>query len=298
MGSALPKTFGGYDVLELVERVGGTTIYLARQRTVDRVVTLTVLPPQEAHKAAFKKRFERQVLAASQLSHPNVAGAIDAGEVEGHHYIAAEYAGGQRLSVPLEGGEWFPTRRCRAIARDIAKALTHLESRRFVHRGVTPRAIQLAESGVSKLRGFSFSKILEPDGGETWFEIDAYAARYTSPEMVRMVDRVDTRGDIYSLGCVLFHTLTGRPPFEADSATAILEKHVSAPIPDPRREREDLPDLLRDVVVTCLQKKPERRYPSAQALLEALEGPSGEAPAPPQAESRSRRWFQRRRKQA
>lgn len=267
----MSRRFGNYEVLETIERVGGTTTYRARQTTLDRLVMLTILPPQEAEKAAFKQRFERQFAAASRLSHPNIAGAVDAGTIDGHHYIAAEYTGGRRLADALAAREWFPVRRCVAIARDIARALAHLDEHRMVHRNVTPQAILLAESGLAKLRGFSFSKEDIGSPSETWFDVDAYAAQYTSPEMVNPASRVSARADIYALGCVLYHLLTGRPPFPGNYAPEILLKQETAPVPDPRTLREDLPMPLLRVLMRCLAKDPAQRYRTARALVKALD---------------------------
>jgi serine/threonine-protein kinase len=266
-----PTDFGPYRILELIELTGGTHIFLARQTSVDRIVTLTVLPPQNATKAAFIKRFQRQVLAASRLSHPNVVRAIDAGSIDGFQYIAAEHAGGQRLEMALEQGEWFPTRRCVAIGLDIARALVHLESKAIVHRGLNPRAIVLAESGVAKLRSFSLSKLVEVDGSQTWFDVDRYAARYMAPELVRFTEDVDARADLYALGCVLYHVIAGRPPFDGSTSAEIMKQHAQQEVSDPRAERPDLPAGLVKIVLRCLEKEREKRYPDARALVSRLE---------------------------
>ena len=267
----MSRKFGNYEVLELIERVGGTSTYKARQTTLDRLVMLTILPPQQAEKAAFKQRFGRQFAAASKLSHPNVAGAVDAGTVDGHLYIAAEYTGGMRLADALAAREWFPLRRSVAIALDVAHALTHLEEHRILHRNVSPQTILLAESGLAKLRGFSLSKEDVGSASETWFDLDAYAAQYTSPEMINPASPVDARSDISSLGCVLYHILTGRPPFPGTYAPEVLKKQQTVPVPAAQTYREDLPAPLASVLDRCLEKKAADRYPSARALADDLE---------------------------
>lgn len=287
--AGIPTTFGGYKILEMVERVGGARVFLARQASVDRLVTLTVLPEPHGEKAAFKKRFERQILAASRLNHPNVICAVDAGAVTGHRYIASEYAGGQRLSEALTRREWFGIRRCVAIALDIANALSHLESRRVIHRGVTPRAIVLAESGVAKLRGFSLSKLMEGEASQTWFDVDAYGARYMSPEIVQSARIVDTRADIYSFGCVLYHLLTGQAPFSGKYTQEITKKQVEELPPEPRDLREDLPDDLRGVVLKCLRKDAALRYRTAAELVADLKAVQHGEPTGPAARPRQRK---------
>jgi len=286
----MAKSLGKYRLLERIDRAGGAEIYLARQTTVDRLVTLTIFPRHHAGRAAFKRRFERQIAAACKLAHPNVVRAIDAGTFDGHQYIAAEYAGGRRLSEALDAQEWFPIRRCIGIGLDIARALAHLSEHRIVHRSVSPRTIVLAESGVAKLRGFSLSKVMEGDASETWFDFDVCEARYTSPESARGVERVDARADLYSLGCVLHHLVTGRPPFSGLQSREVLASQVHDLPPDMRTSRSDLPEEFRLVIAKCLRKDRDLRYQTAAELVADLEAlqqtakpadePRGTKPAP------------------
>ncbi|MCP5065432.1 MAG: serine/threonine protein kinase [bacterium] len=293
--AGVPVDFGGYRILELIERVAGVHVFLARQASIDRLVTLTVLPESQGEKSAFKQRFERQVLAASRVNHPNVVRAVDAGSVEGHRYIASEYAGGTRLSELLARGEWVSIRRCVAIASDIATALAHLETTRLVHRSVTPRAIVLAEAGVAKLRGFSLSKFQEGDASQTWFDFDAYDAQYMSPEIVRSARFVDARADIYSFGCVLYHVLTGQTPFPGERAVDIMKMQVETAPRDPRELRDDLPEALCEVLLKCLRKDVAMRHRSAAELAEKVnairkgERSARRVPAPQQRPH----WFSR-----
>jgi serine/threonine-protein kinase len=289
VSAPLPPAFGPYKVLEQIESLGGATVYLARQTALDRLVTLTVFPTEEDWKSGYRKRFERQIAAASRVGHPNVVRAIDAGSIGGFDYIAAEYAGGTRLSDALARREWFPMRRCTGITLDIARALEHLASKHILHRAVTPRAIVLADSGVAKLRGFSLSKIQEGDGSQTWFDVDAHAARYMAPEVARADARIDARADLYSLGCVAYHLVTGAPPFQGAYAAEIQKQQIEAPVPDPRAERGDLPEPFAEVILRCLEKKPIERYRKAADLVAALRAIQEQPrPAPPAARRRSR----------
>ncbi len=289
----IPRHFGNYEVIELIGQVGGTRMYRAKQTNLGRVVTVTVLPAHLAEKPAYRQRFERQFAAASRLRHPNIRAAIDAGEVDGHRFIVAESGDGRRLQEALDEGEWFGQKRSVVIALDIAHALEYLEGERFVHRHVTPSEILLVESGIAKLRGFSFSKQLQAGSNETWFDADPYWSLYTAPEFVRSEDDVDTRADIYSLGCVLFHLLTGRTPFVGTNAAVVMEQHVRAEPPDPRTLRDNLSVGVGAVVMRCLEKDRDRRYSTAAELvadLEAVKAGSAPAAAPaPQGRLRLRR---------
>lgn len=288
-----PKRFGKYEVLRQIGRSGGAFVYRARQVSVDRLVTLTILPRQEAEKPAYRTRFERQVAAASKLRHPNVLSAIDAGSISGHQYIVAEYVGGRRLSDALEANEWFGIRRTVHIALCLARALEHVDSVGILHRNLTPHHVILGDGGMVKLRGFSFARPHRKSTSETWFEPDDYAVAYKAPDWVNE-KTLDIRADLYSLGCVLHHLLTGRPPYGSGNAATILERHVKSPIPDPRVLRKDVPDDLAEVLQRLLAKDRDERYADASQLVADLEAIEKGERVPARPQLKRRRLFRRR----
>ncbi len=293
---AVQRRFGNYRVLALLGQVGGTRIYRAHQETVDRLVTLKVLPRQESEKPAFRMRFERQLAAASKLRHPNILSALDAGSIAGHQYIAFEHVGGVRLAAMLEEGEWFSVRRATTIALGLARALEHVEAAGMLHRSVNPRCILMDRSGIPKLRGFSFARPRRERAGETHFDLDDstahYGAHYRSPDSIAH-DQLDARADIYSLGCILYEMLTGRPPFAETSAVVILERHANAPVPDPRELCKDLTDSLANVLAKALQKDREKRYATPSEMVADLEAVlAGRDVSPP---PKARKWRRKRR---
>ncbi len=292
-GTEQPKRFGNYEVLRQMGRSGGALVYRARQVSVDRLVTLTILPRKEAEKPAYRQRFERQVAAASKLRHPNILSAIDAGSIAGHQYIVAEYVGGRRLSSALDEGEWFGVRRSIQIALAVARALEHIDSVGILHRNLTPQHVILGDAGMVKLRGFSFARPHRKPASETWFEPDDYATSYKSPDWVNE-KTLDIRADLYSLGCILFQMLTGRPPYVGGNAATLLERHVKSPVPDLRSLRDDVSEDLESVVVRLLAKDREERHASPAELATDLEITldGGKVPRPPKL--RRRRLFRRR----
>jgi serine/threonine-protein kinase len=292
--TAAARRFGRYEIVSFVGRSGGARVYRARQVNLLRLVTLTILPRQEAEKAAYRIRFERQIEAASKLRHPNILSAIDAGTVDGHRYIVSEHVGGRRLSVLLGEGEPLPVARAVEIALGIARALAHMDSVGILHRNLTPRSILLGESGEPKLRGFSFSRPRRDASRETWFDTDDYAAHFKAPDVMHDKE-LDVRADVYSLGCVLYFMLTGRPPFPSANAAIALERHVRNPVPDPRELRGDLPEALVNVLLKALEKDREQRYGTPEDLVADLEAvEAGRAVAPPKAPRRP--LFRRRRR--
>jgi serine/threonine-protein kinase len=293
---AAGRRFGGYEIQEHFGRLGGADLYRAKQLNLGRLVTLTVLPPEEGAKAALRLRFERQATAASKLSHPNIVSALDAGTIAGHAYIVSEHVGGRRLSDLLDAGEWIGTRRAVSIALGMARALAHMDAAGMLHRHVTPECILLGEAGIPKLRGFSFSRPHRDTSGETWFDPDDQATVYAAPDGLDQ-KTLDVRADIYSLGCVLFHMLAGHPPFRGSTAASILELHAKAPVPDIHTLREGLDPSIGYVIAKALEKQRDRRYPTPAAMLADLEAIEAGRPVdPPASDSGSGiRSFLRRR---
>ncbi len=292
-GSGQFKRFGSYEVVRFLGEAGGARVYRARQVSVDRFVTLTILPRQQMEKIAYRTRFERQVAAASKLRHPNILSAIDAGSVGGHQYLVSESVDGQRLSVALAAGEWFGVHRAVRIALAMARALEHVDSVGMLHRNLTPQCVLLGDAGMVKLRGFSFSRPHREGASETWFEPDDYGVQYKAPDWVTH-KTLDIRADLYSLGCVLYELLTGRPPFRGGTSASILERHVKQPPPDPSTLRSDVTPDLQAVVMRLLAKDRDERYATATEVVTDLDAIEQEKPIVKPKKSKRRRLFGRK----
>ncbi len=268
-----PKTraFAGYELVSRVSAHGGTATYKALQVALGRPVLVTVLPADAARQSAHRAHFERQVEITSRLRHENVISAIDAGTFKGCRYFVTEYVEGRSLAEEMTAhGPIEPTRAV-AIARDVAKALCYLDTVKLVHRNIEPESILLTDHGPAKLSGFTIAKDKSPNGSETWIEHDLGSALYLAPEFLRGDRGLDGRSDIYSLGCVLYHMLTGLAPFDAKNAAVVLEAHAIRTPTDPRELRKDLPAPLVDVVDRCLRKRREHRYAKADDLVRDLD---------------------------
>jgi serine/threonine-protein kinase len=288
------KQFGKYEVLRFLGEAGGARVYRARQVSVDRMVTLTILPRQQMDKIAFRTRFERQVAAASKLRHPNILSAIDAGSIGGHQYLVAEWIGGRRLSDALSDGEWIGYKRAVRLALALARALEHLHSVGMLHRNLTPQCVLLGDAGVVKLRGFSFSRPQRENVSETWFDPDDYTVLYKAPDWVTH-RTLDIRADLYSLGCVLYEMLTGRPPFRGGTSAQILERHVRQPIPDAAALRKDVTPDLQAVLTRLLEKDRDDRYATPAEVVADLDAIEQDKPiAVPPTKKKKRRLFGRR----
>ena len=272
----------GYEIVSELGSYLGTLRYKAVQLALGRPVVLNVLPAETAKSATHAAFFERQRNVCATLRHENVVGAIEAGEFEGSRWFVTEYVEGTTLADLLVNSGPLDVKRAATIALHIARALAHLEGLKLVHREISPRTITLSETGTARLVDFRRAKFLSPGAEETWHDTSINLAFYTSPEIARGGPGVDTRADVYSLGCVLYHLLTGRPPFYGRNVAVILEWQIKRLPRDPRWLREDVPEPLVDVIEACLRKLPEERYATANALCADLESVlAGREPLPP-----------------
>lgn len=275
-----PDRFPGYRLLAEVGSHLGTLRFKALQKRLGRFVVMHVLPAESARKALSAAAFERQLNVCSTLRHENVVGAIDAGEHDGSRYFVTEHIDGSSLFDVLAKEPPFAVRRALTVALDVARALSHLEGLKLVHREVSPRTIALTEAGHARLVDFRRAKFLSPDTEETWHDTTLNAAFYTSPEASRGERGTDIRADVYSLGCVLYHMLCGRPPFWGRNAAVILDWHRHKKPRDPRWLRADIPRHVVTVIDRCVRKARDTRYPGAAPLCADLEAVIAErAPA-------------------
>jgi eukaryotic-like serine/threonine-protein kinase len=258
---------GRYELHRRLGRGGMAEVYLARDQLLDRPVAVKVLFPALATDAGFVERFRREAQAAANLQHPNIVSVFDWGEANGTYFIVMEYVEGHTLAETLRDEGRLHPDRAAEITADIAAALGFAHRNRVVHRDVKPGNVLLTRDGGVKVADFGIARALSDSSDQNLTKTGSVmgTATYFSPEQARGAP-VDPRSDIYSLGCVLYEMITGRPPFAGDSAVAIAYKHVQEnPVP-PRRIDQSLPETLEAITLKCLAKNPANRYPSAQDL--------------------------------
>ena len=273
-------TVAGYRIDSVLGRGGMSVVYLAEHLRLGRKVALKVLAPALAEDEGFRDRFTRESRRAAELDHPNVIPIYDAGEDgEGLLYIAMRYVEGRDLrSVLNEDGAQNPGRAF-FILEQVASALDAAHDRDLIHRDVKPPNILIAEpSDHVYLTDFGVVKHTATRGvTQTGFFVGTL--EYAAPEQIEGRP-ADPRTDVYALGCVLYETLVGKPPFERDSDVALMHAHLSAPPPRVTDARPDLPKGLDRVVATAMAKATEERFPRCPELVEAaraavLRRPSG-----------------------
>jgi beta-lactam-binding protein with PASTA domain/tRNA A-37 threonylcarbamoyl transferase component Bud32 len=265
-----PTVFNGrYELHRRIGRGGMAEVSLARDQLLDRPVAIKVLFPEFATDPAFVERFRREATAAANLNHPNIVGVYDWGEAEaeGTYYIVMEYVDGRSLSQILRAEGPLHPDRVADIGADVASALGFAHRNGVVHRDVKPGNVLVDQGGLVKVADFGIARAITASSDEHLTQVGTVmgTATYFSPEQARG-DPVDPRSDLYSLGCVLYELVVGRPPFSGESPVAIAYKQVhEAPVP-PRQVNSAVPPALEAIILKCLAKNPANRYPSAEDL--------------------------------
>ncbi len=284
---------GQYTLTEKLGEGAMGVVYKARHAMLRRPTAIKLLPPGtggEAHLA----RFEREVQMTSQLTHPNTVVIYDYGRTDrGVLYYAMEFIDGITLDALVSTYGPLPAGRVVWLLRQACDALAEAHEAGLIHRDIKPGNLMVCVQGGAA----DFLKVLDfglvKGGGDEGLNVSQPGTvmgtpLYMSPETIRSPDSVDARSDLYSLGAVGYFLLTGHPVFESDSIVEICRLHLyDEPVPPSRRTELAVPSSLEAVILRCLSKSPEQRFPTARRLAEALEG--CDVAAWTQAEAR--RWW-------
>jgi tetratricopeptide (TPR) repeat protein len=268
IGPSLPARF---TLTRELGRGGMGTVYLARDGILGRAVAIKVLTP-ELSRALGAERFAREIRLTAQLVHPNIVPLFDSGESDGWLYYVMPFIDGATLRAHLDGGRPVATKDVMRIVADTAEALAYAHALGIVHRDVKPENI-FWYGGRALLADFGIAagEQAAPDGASltaTGMIIGTVA--YMSPEQASNQKDLDGRADLYSLGCVAYELLTGRPPFVRPSAVATLAAHFADPVPPVCECRPDVDPALAALIEQLLAKDRDQRPADAAAVLDAL----------------------------
>ena len=260
----------GYEIIERLGKGSMGIVFKARQTSVDRIVAVKVLLDTLAQNKEFINRFQREAKIAARLQHNNIVNAIDAGEVEGHHYFVMEFVEGPTIKDDLDKGKIFDEKSAVKIVMSVAEAMKHAHERGLIHRDIKPENVILTKDGQVKLADLGLARLT---ADEQWAMSEAGMAigtpYYISPEQVRGQVDVDIRADIYSLGATLYHMVTGKVPFPGNTPQEVMKKHVdkNASFIPPDHLNTQLSSGLGIVVETMMSRNRDLRYRTPDDLI-------------------------------
>jgi serine/threonine protein kinase len=269
INSLIGKSLGQYRIVERIGAGGMATVFKAYQPTLDRYVAVKVLPSYHARDPVFVKRFVQEARSVAKLAHPNIVQIHDFGQGEQDNvtYIVMEYVDGGTLKDRLK--QALPVPEAINFTIQAAEGLDCAHRNGIIHRDVKPANMLVRKDRHLLLSDFGIAKLLEQSTNLTRVGTGIGTPQYMSPEQ-GMGQKVDRRSDIYSLGIVLFHCLTGHVPFSADNPLTVTVKHLNEPLPVDHLNSEGVPMPVIQVVQKMTAKQAGDRYQSADVLIEAL----------------------------
>lgn len=264
------KRIGGrYKILDVIGGGGMSNVYLAHDMILDRDVAIKILHYNFSNEQEMHRRFQREALSATSLTHPNIVSIYDVGEDGDMHYLVMEYVKGQTLKQYIQKYAPLAPTKCVDIMKQLTSAIAHAHQNQIIHRDIKPQNILMDESGNVKITDFGIAMALE-DTSFTRTNSVLGTVHYLSPEQARG-GTATKKSDIYSLGIVLYELLTGELPFSGESAVAIALKHLQSETPSVKAIVPSIPQSLENVVLKATAKDPVHRYSSVEEMKEDLE---------------------------
>ncbi len=267
----------GYQLIGKLGKGAMATVYKARQISLDRIVAVKVLPKKMSDNREFVERFYKEGQAAARLSHNNIVQAIDVNSTpDGYHYFVMEYVEGKTLydvmAVPPNGdGRSFSEAEALDIGIQIADALAHAHKRGLIHRDVKPKNILLTPQGVAKLTDLGLARATDDADAAQSEAGKAYGTPYyISPEQIRGEVDIDFRADIYSMGATLYNLVTSRVPFDGETPSAVMHKHLKQPLKPADHNNTSQSAAIPEINEVANAKARDDRYSATEQMVEDL----------------------------
>ncbi len=290
----LPQRLGDYELIEQIGRGGMGVVYRAEQVSLGRQVAVKMIQRERLNSDVERQRFLAEAQATARLDHPGIVPVYEVGDVDGHPYFSMQLISGKTLADRLADGP-MPHREAATMLARVARAIDHAHSQGILHRDIKPSNILISDDGRPMVTDFGLAKFIHANSSLTHSGSILGTPSYMSPEQA--AGRGASSGpaaDIYSLGTVLYHMLTGRPPFIANSPIEMALKIIEHDPPLPRLLDPTIDRDLEMIVIRCLQKPADLRYASAAALADDLESFTRDEPVSARGGSFSDvvgRWF-------
>ncbi len=268
------EELGGFRLERAIGAGGMGAVYLALDRALDRHVALKILPPEQARDPESVQRFYQEARAAARLDDENIARVYSIAGDRGYHFIAFEFVEGTTLREQVDARGPLPPAEVVSLTLQVAGGLVHAAERGLVHRDIKPSNLIVTPQGRVKLVDMGLARHFERGGHDTGLTQSGMTLGtfdYISPEQARDPRDVDVRSDLYSLGCTMFHALTGRPPFPDGTVLQKLLQHQEEPAPDVRAGHPEIPVALGALVRKLMEKDRDRRYQTPQQLTRDLQ---------------------------
>ena len=272
-GTQPVDTPDGFTLDRCLGRGGMSAVYLARRLEDGRDVALKVLHPEVAAVETVIERFQREARFMIELDHPNIIKAFSVGMRGDCYYLCMEYVPGETLGARIRREDRIDEFEALRMMRQLARALDYGARQGIVHRDLKPDNMMIRDDGVMKLAdlGLAIHSEVDEDLRLTAAGTTLGTPLYMSPEQASGEREVDTRTDIYSLGCTFYHALCGRPPFPGDDGLAIMRAHLHEEPTRPKDLRPDLDEGVEAVILTCMEKDRDKRYQTAMDLAQAID---------------------------
>jgi serine/threonine-protein kinase len=260
-----------FEILSVLGAGGMGVVYKARDRELDDLVALKMLKRELWGDRTQLERLKSEIKLARKITHPNVLRTFDFGEIDGIPYISMEYIRGVTLRYLLDQTHRLPYSAGLRLAKQLCAGLGAAHAVGVMHRDIKPENLILTPAGNAKLMDFGIARPIERlTPGQTQVGFIVGTPQYLSPEQLQGGE-VDARADIYSAGIVLYEIFTGELPFSAPTAMELMMMHLRVPPQSPRSHWAEIPERLEQIILRCLEKEPQKRYPSVVELQHDLE---------------------------
>ena len=257
-----------YQIIRTLGEGGMANVYLAHDTILDRNVAVKVLRGDLANDEKFVRRFQREALSASSLSHPNIVEMYDVGEDDGQYYIVMEYVDGMTLKQVLKKRGHLSVTEVVDIMLQVTDGMAHAHDAYIIHRDIKPQNIMILSNGMIKITDFGVATALNSTQLTQTNSVMG-TVHYLPPEQANGKGST-IRSDIYSMGIMMYELLTGLVPYKGDNAVEIALKHLKEPLPSVRKTYSNIPQSIENVIIKATAKNPKNRYTDARAMHEDL----------------------------